>query len=185
MKKSYLYLVCALFSLVSFTVLAETCGLKGNIEERIKSCRQSFGVDGEFQLVARTSEGYEIFRGKRTGVIWSSDLREGEVNFLQNKVSKICEPKRPEFAGIEGNWILPPVQRYLQALKYGIQEGGIPGISDKNYWTSTSHRFYVNSRYIFEGNREYKVDKKGNYVVRHLEIDMGYANVKCILEPVF
>lgn len=169
------------FPALSFA--AQPCGVKGNIKERIQDCRQSSGVNNEFQLVTRTAEGFEIYQGLRTGVIWSADLREGELNYLDNKVGTICGTNRPEFGGISGNWILPPVQRYIQALKYGIQEG-LPEIKDRYYWTSTSHSFYVNSRYIFEGDKAYKADRNGNYKFRHWEVDLGTAFVKCIIETI-
>lgn len=165
------------------TLAATPCGLKGSIKERIQDCRPSAKVDDEFQLVVRTQEGHEVYQGRRTGVIWSADLGKKPMNYLNSKVGKICSTARPEFGGIEGKWILPPVQRYIQALKYGIQTS-LPGLDRQDYWTSTSHNFYVNSRYVFEGTENYRADRNGNYTFSFWEVDLGEAHVKCIIETI-
>lgn len=76
----------SLLLLPVLTFAATPCGLKGNIENRIKDCAEFSGTNKEFQLVTRTLEGYEVFKGLRTGVIWSADLREGLMNYLDKSV---------------------------------------------------------------------------------------------------
>jgi len=173
----------SLLALPALTFAAGPCGLKGSIKERIQDCRESSGINNEFQLVVRTSEGHEVYQGLRTGVIWSADLHEGEVNYLEKNVGTICGTDRPEFGGIKGKWVLPSVHRYIQALKYGVQES-LPNTQDRYYWTSTPHSFYVNSRYIFEGDKAYKADRKGNYKFSFWEVDLATAHVKCIIETI-
>lgn len=178
-------LACIVLSMVSMNLLAApTCGTSGSISERINDCGETRGSNYEFQLVTRTAEGFEIYKGQRTGVIWSADLQEGALNFYGHDVDDICSQRRAEFGGINANWVLPPIHRYIQALKYDIQEN-LPGISSHDYWTKTPDRFYVNSRYIFEGSKRYRENRRGEYTFRHLEADMGFARVKCIVEMIF
>lgn len=160
---------------------ATPCGSRGTVDQRIADCNESSGEEGEFQLVSRTREGAEIYMGYHTGVIWSADL-PGPVSFSGEDVEDICERNHPEFGGLDHlQWKLPPVERYIQALKFGIQSS-LPGVGERDYWTSTSDGFYVQSRYIFEGSEEYKKDSHGKYTFRHLETDIGTAYVKCIVE---
>lgn len=161
---------------------ATPCGLTGTVEKRIADCRSAVGPRGEFQLVTRTQKGEEIYKGVRTGVIWSADLKN-EKNYLRHNVGAICNKDQPEFGGLKLNWKLPPIHRYIQALKYDIQTS-LPGVSKRDYWTSTEDSFYVNSRYIFEGSANYREDSRGNFSVTHLEIEDGYAFVKCIVETI-
>lgn len=157
------------------------CGLSGSIESRIADCQQSRGLRDEYQLVTRTSEGLEIYRGRRTGVIWSADLDNREKNYLQENLGTICSQNRAEFGGIEGNWVLPPIHRYIQGFRYGIQDA-LPGLNRRNYWSDTPDPFYVDSRYILEGAVHYTATR-GTYTFRHLEVELGKAYVKCIIEP--
>jgi hypothetical protein len=159
------------------------CGLSGTIENRIKNCNKTVGDQGEFQLVTRTQEGAEIFMGYRTGVIWSADL-PGPLTYNSDDVETICEKNHPEFGGLDQlQWKLAPVGRYIQGLKYGIQSS-LPGVNERTYWTSTPDKFYVTSRYIFEGANNYKKDSNNLYTFRHLETDFGTAYVKCIVETI-
>jgi|GEM_PF-4274213 len=158
------------------------CGLKGDVAQRISDCKETADARGEFQLVTRTAKGEEIYKGARTGVIWSADLISPK-NYLSDKLDTICKKQHSELGGLKLNWILPPVERYIQALKYDIQSS-LPGVSQREYWTSTADSFYVNSRYIFEGANTYKPDSKGRYTFRHLEIEDGHAYVKCIVETI-
>ncbi len=168
---------------MSHAVASSPCGLQGNIPERILDCSEVIGTKNEFQLVTRTSKGFEIYKGRKTGVIWSADLSK-PLNFLSDNVATICNTNRPEFGGLQGlKWILPPAPRYIQALNYDIQSS-LPGMRERNYWTSSSDRFYVTSRYIFEGGNHYSEDSDGMYTFRHLETDDGYAYVKCIVETI-
>lgn len=173
-------LILALLLGSSVTFAAAPCGLTGPVKQRMADCNESSGA--EFKLVTRTQKGHEIFMGVRTGVIWSADLST-QKNFLQDKVSSICTKDHPEFGGLKLKWKLPPAERFIQALKYKIQTD-LPGVSQRNYWTSNADDFYVKSRYIFEGSRNYKSDSEGNYVFTHLEIEDGYAFVKCIVETI-
>ena len=175
-----LILTTVLFTTTSFA--AVPCGLSGSISQRISDCKESVGKGEEFQLVTRTKKGEEIYKGVRTGVIWSADLASPK-NYLSDKVESICNKQHPEYGGLKLNWKLPPVQRYIQGLKYDIQSS-LPGVSQREYWTSTSDSFYVNSRYIFEGSKHYRPDSKDRYTFRHLEIEDGYAYVKCIVETI-
>ena len=175
--------------LILFTYLtnsawaSSSCGLKGSVKERISACDTSVGPGNEFQLVTRTLAGDEIYKGRRTGVIWSADLAE-EKNFLRDEVQNICARKNAAFGGLNNlKWILPSAQRYIQALKYGIQSS-IPGMISRDFWTSTADSFYVNSRYIFEGSNNYRENSNGIFIFRHLEVEMGLAYVKCIVETI-
>jgi len=173
-------LIIALLFASTTTFAAAPCGLNGSVKERIADCKESSGP--EFKLVTRTQKGHEIYMGARTGVIWSADLST-QKNFYSDKVSSICSKDQAEFGGLKLKWILPPAERFIQALKYKIQSD-LPGVSQRNYWTSNADDFYVNSRYIFEGSRNYRSDSQGNYVFTHLEIEDGYAFVKCIVETI-
>lgn len=174
-------LILALFISTSAFASELACGLTGTISERIKNCKESSGA--EFQLVTRTKDGLEIYQGRRTGVIWSADLPR-PMGYLANKVSSICSTNRPEFGGLVGlKWILPEAGRFIQGLKYDIQ-ASLPQMRERNYWTSDADSFYVNSRYIFEGGNHYSPDRNGMYTFRHLEIDIGQAYVKCIVETI-
>jgi hypothetical protein len=144
-------LILALLLGSTATFAATPCGLTGPLKQRIADCNEYSGA--EFKLVTRTQKGHEIYMGARTGVIWSADLST-QKNFYSDKVSSICSKDRPEFGGLKLNWKLPPAERFIQALKYKIQTD-LPGVSQRNYWTSSSPSFYVNSRYMFEGSRNY------------------------------
>ena len=172
-----------LFSLCSAATAwaGAPCGLSGSIESRIANCNESRGVDGEFQLVTRTRGGAEVYMGYRTGVIWSADL-PGPMNYLRDGAEDICDGNHPEFGGLTNlEWKLPEVGRYIQALDYDIQSA-LPETASRAYWTSTPDRFYVTSRYIFEGDVDYREDSNGRFTFRHLEADLGLAHVKCIAE---
>ena len=180
--KQFLFLAVMLSS-TAFAQTVIPCGTQGSVAERIKSCNTAVGKGGEFQLVTRTAKGEEIYKGARTGVIWSADLAK-PMYYLSDKVETICKTNRSEFGGLQGlKWILPEAGRYIQALRFDIQSS-LPNMKNRQYWTSTEDSFYVTSRYIFEGSKKYVNDGSGNYVFRHLETDIGLAHVKCIVETI-
>jgi len=169
------------FSHASAEIGGRPCGLNGEIRARIADCNFSVGKGNEYQLVTRTLNGNEIYRGRRTGVIWSADIDNRPKNYAKNRVETICDRERPEFGGIRGKWILPSIHRYIQGFRYDIQES-LPGLNRRTYWSETSPNFYVTSRYVMEGSRHY-VQIGGKYEIRHLETDHAEAFVKCVIEP--
>ncbi len=168
-------------SVASAAFEAQPCGLVGSVPERIADCNHAVGEGREYQLVTRTQRGQEIYMGRRTGVIWSADIDDAPKNFLDDQVDTICSRDRPEFGGIRGKWILPPIHRYIQGFRYGIQ-GALPGLNSRTYWSSTPDPFYVDSRYVMEGFKRY-VSRNGSYEFRHFEVEAGRSFVKCIIEP--
>lgn len=167
------------------SVLAQVmgpCGLSGTIEERIRSCNRSVGINGEFQLVTKTLAGDEVYRGRRSRVIWSADLPKPYV-YLQHRLDTICNRNWPQMGGLSGlKWKLPSIHRYLQGMDSGIR-AILPQGTERVYWSSTAPGFYVNSRYVFESSRRYVERPNGTFEFRFIDIEDASAYVKCIVEP--
>lgn len=122
----------AFFCLVfSVSAWAETCGLEGTLEERIKSCDVS---KGDFVLVARSTTGVEIFKDLKSGLIWGDRVIS---DFNHYGSQKACDESIPE-AGIlkDINWRLPTVHEFEEAAVHGMKTA----LSRMHYhfWSSTS-----------------------------------------------
>ena len=144
-----------------------TCGLKGSVEERMKDCGE---VKGNFALVSRTKEGYEVYKDLQSGLIWSDRL-SNEVN--HHGADKICKVSLKETAGITGTtWRLPSIEEYKDADINGIREA-LPNIWSW-FWSSSMHRNYSYVATLFNGVNGYT----GN-VSRNSDSDY-VASVRCV-----
>lgn len=85
------------------------CGISGDIEARIDNCRllnteksfysgaqYGFTGEGDWKLVTRTSNGFEVWRDERTKLLWS-DLAQG------NPLADPSDPSHPTQGG-KYNW---------------------------------------------------------------------------------
>jgi hypothetical protein len=168
----------ALSTLVSFNVNAQSklCGLKGDVSSRIKDCAET---NGHFSLVSRYAKGKELYLDQKTKLVWSETLKD-DYSYHYDNVSTICKKTTPEFADLNLNWKLPTIYHFFDLIKNDSQKY-LPNTKGETLWSSTSDKFYVNSRYIFDSGAKYKIERDGGVVFKHLEVEWT-AKVKCIAE---
>lgn len=121
-----------------------TCGLSGSIEKRIKNCNKK---KDNFALVARTKEGYEVYKDLRTGVLWGDRL-SSKMN--HHSAEKACNSNLKEVAGISDVvWRLPAIEEYKEAEQNGIRDT-LPNMYYA-FWSSSVHRYNSNYAWLFNG----------------------------------
>ncbi|HXH73461.1 MAG TPA: hypothetical protein VNJ08_00750 [Bacteriovoracaceae bacterium] len=124
--KSLLTVLC--FILIS-PAFAEPCGLQGSVDERIKSCAK---VKDNFILVTSTSDGREIYKDSKSGLIWSSRISV-EMNHYGSQ--KACPSELLESKILDLKWRLPTLREFEQAADHGIKTA-LPNMNH-SFWTST------------------------------------------------
>ena len=131
-----------------------TCGVNGTVRQRIKNCDKKFG---NFALVAKTKEGFEIYQDLASGLIWSDRLTSPMNHY---NAEKACKADLKDIVGISGlTWKLPSEEDYEQAVKNGIRQA----LPNMNYyfWTSSVGRDSKFLAGVFFGGSAYG-DGMGN-----------------------
>lgn len=110
------------------------CGYKGTVDERIKDCSYQYASKRHgFALVARSSEGKEVYKELSSGLLWSDRL-SGKSHQLSADFS--CMSSLPEVIGIsEVKWKLPTSDQYVEAEKSEIRLALPRMLGD--FWTSS------------------------------------------------
>jgi hypothetical protein len=141
----------------------KVCGLKGDVDERIKNCNSR---KNGLALVSRTKEGKEVHKDLLTGLIWSDRLQNVMTHY---SAENACHSLLSEVAKIGSvTWRLPNIEEYKEAEKNGIRKA----LPNMNYWfwSSSVHRSYSNVAWVFLGG-------DGN-------TDLGnrnfYGSVRCV-----
>jgi len=110
-------------------IYAAPCGLQGTVEERIKGCSH---VKDSFILVMKTSDGREVYKDSKSGLMWSSRISY-ETNHYGSQ--KACPSELPEAKVLELKWRLPTLKEFEQAAIHGIKTA-LPNMNH-SFWTST------------------------------------------------
>jgi hypothetical protein len=108
-----------------------TCGLYGSVDDRIQNCNKRTGL---FDLVAKTKEGFEVYKDLASGLLWGDKLSSTMTHF---DAEKACKADLAEVAKLNGlNWRLPTQQEYKDAVAHGIRRAPLPNMND-DFWSST------------------------------------------------
>ena len=111
------------------------CGLIGDISERIENCATTPGSSlNEWQLVVRTKSNTEIWRDKRSGLIWGEKLSD-----TYNHIDAVgqCSIDREENGNLDASeFKLPSIAEFEQS---NLSSDGNPLIQKSfKFWSSSS-----------------------------------------------
>lgn len=119
-----------LLLLTTTSVFAQPCGKEGSIEERIKECNVT---KESFVLVARDEKGTEIYKDKKSGMIWGDRITS---DFNHYGSQRACAGDHPEAQMLKDlKWRLPTIREFETAASHGMKAS----VSRMNhfFWTST------------------------------------------------
>lgn len=138
-----------------------SCGLRGNIERRIKNCNKK---KGNFALVARTVEGYEVYKDLLSGLLWGDRLSSTMNHYWAEQA---CDSDLKEVAGISDvTWRLPTIEEYKKAEQNGVRKA----LPNMNYlfWSSLAHHGNSGEAWLFDGVNgvNYYYYRSNNYSAR-------------------
>ena len=126
----------------NLTEAKSSCGLKGDVSERIHDCSlQKSSKKYDFVLVTRTESGIEVWKDLSTGFIWS-DVLPSRMSYKSAK--KACNSGLEAVAGIKGlYWKLPSIKAWREAGQKNIHLA-LPHFDyedyDDEYWSSSTFR---------------------------------------------
>lgn len=130
--------------------MGSPCGKMGTVEDRIRDCaHQDSSTVGNFVLVARTIDAYEIWKDMKSGFLWS-DVLSGKIPMPRALSS--CHNQLDEVAKISGvNWKLPSIEQFNSAEEHGFRSV-LPNM-DNWFWSSSKEDGLRDGMYVFNGHK--------------------------------
>lgn len=146
---------------------AQPCGVSGSVEERIQDCsRMASSVKGSFILVTRTLELKEIWKDKKSGLLWG-DLLPNTMTY--DNAQSACHDQLAEVGGIKASWQLPTIEEFKEEESNGVRSS-LPNIN-RWFWSSSVRADYPDFAWLFHGDdgdlgNGYRYRYGGDYSVR-------------------
>ena len=152
MKKILLAIILTTMTFSAFaqndSISISSCGLIGNVEDRIKDCSSQDGSQKEgFVLVTRTRNHKEVYQEISTGLLWTDRL--SKLYNHRERALKACNEVVEEMGWISAQWKLPSRKEYAEAERSGIRN--VSDIREWWFWTSSTRNPHGGGSYFYNG----------------------------------
>lgn len=149
------------------------CGKSGSVSKRIRSCKSTVKKGkSKWELVARTSEGYELWRDAGSGLVWTDKV---PLKMSQSQARRLCEGRRVKnvTGGLKLKFRLPRISEFKTAERHGMRRV-LPNLDEDWFWSASARgkdKQGVMLGYMYDG-----VDGK----VGEAYLDDPYGAVRCV-----